>query len=355
MKPKIVLLSAFLSPLRSGAESCVEEVAVRLADRYDITIITARMRRSLPKDDVLGGKVTVRRVGLGIGFDKWLFPFLAPFAARRVRPTIIHAVLETFAGLALHICKYIVPKAKRILTLQTTNRSFLKGLIIRSPDYVTAISNVLIEIAAAKGRNDVTRIPNGLDLDHVPNLPKEPGRILFVGRLEAMKGIDTLLAALAQVTSYKLQVTSHLRIVGDGSERANLEKLAEELHISDYVTFVGFVPIPQVYEEFAKAEVFCGLSRSEALGNVFLEAQASGCAVLGTRVGGIPDIVEEGRTGLLVPAGGDVGSAAEALERLLTDQELRSQLSQAGRENAKAYDWSLIAKQYAAVYDRATS
>src|SRR3989338_11439240 len=78
MKPRLIILSAFLSPFRSGAEACAEEVALRLSDRYGITIVTARLRGDLPREDFLRGKVKVVRVGLGFGFDKWLFPFLAP-------------------------------------------------------------------------------------------------------------------------------------------------------------------------------------------------------------------------------------------------------------------------------------
>lgn len=361
MKPKIIILSAFFSPLRSGAEACAEEVALRLHGQYDIAIITARMRRDLPKKDMLQGRVPVQRVGFGFGFDKWLFPVLGAFAVRRVagkEAVIIHAILETFAGLALHFCKYLVPSAKRLLTLQTTNRSFLKGLIIRSADKVTAISSALVKIVGDLGRNDVTLIPNGIDLKHIPNVAEVEGRVVFVGRLEKWKGIDVLLRAFVRIKCPmpndqgipKSQAPIlRLRIVGEGSQRKPLEKLAGDLGISDRVTFTGFIPVPQVYKEFAEAEIFCGLSRSEALGNVFLEAQAAGCAVIGTEVGGIPDIVKDGETGLLVPPD-DAEAAADALKKLLEDEDLRRRLAQAGVENAKGYDWDNISEKYSEVY-----
>ena len=345
MKPRIVILSAFLSPLRSGAEACAEEVPLALCDRYDFTIVTARMRRSLPRRDLLSGKIPVIRVGLGLSIDKWLYPFLAPFAARSQKPIIIHAVLETFAGLALLLCRWVTPEAKRILTLQTTNRSFLKGPIVRSADKVTAISSALVSIAEGFGRKDVTKIPNGIPLaligDAVRRNAKIQGRILFVGRLEKMKGVDTLLNAFAQLTVNNIQ----LRIVGDGSEQ-----LAQELKIADRVTFTGAIPSPRVYDEFAQAQIFCGLSRSEALGNVFLEAQAAGCAVVATRRGGIPDIVEDGVTGLLVPSS-DPAAAVEAIGKLLTDEGMRKRMADAGLERARRYDWRVIAERYVALYE----
>ena len=339
---KVVILSAFLTPLRSGAEACAEEVAIELVDQFDVTIITARMKWSLPRKDLLQEKVNVRRVGLGCVFDKWLFPFLAPIAARSIRPDIIHAILETFAGLALYFCKS--SNAKRILTCQTTNRSFLKGMLVRSPDVVTVISKALQKHVEALGRTDAVLIPNGLRLNDMPKSEKIVGRILFVGRLEKMKGVDVLLEAMQNLPPH-----AHLHVVGDGSLKKDLELKTNLLKFGDKVTFLGFKPTPDVYTEYAQAQIFCGLSRSEALGNVFLEAQAAECAVVATEVGGIPDIVHDGETGLLVPS--DNAEAAHiALTHLLEDGTLRDSLAQAGKEHAQQYDWSAIAQRYAELY-----
>jgi glycosyltransferase involved in cell wall biosynthesis len=344
----VVILSAFLTPFRSGAEACVEEVAVGLAGHYDITIVTAK---GCSQEGPLRGRVAVVRVGVGSGVDKWLYPVLAPFAVRKLRPHIIHAILETFAGLALHFCRFAAPRAKRLLTLQTLNRSFLKGFIIRSPHAATAISAALRSVAHNLGRRNITVIPNGIRLSAVPSLPKVPGRILFVGRLEHMKGVDTLLVAFAGMRKCENAKMSrcHLRIVGDGSLRSQFEAFSAQLGVSDRVTFVGYVPHPEIYEEYAQAEIFCGLSRSEALGNVFLEAQAGGCAVVGTKVGGIPEIVQDGVTGLLVPPD-DPGAAAEILRKLLTDDALRQRLGAEGVRHARSYDWAVVVGRYGELY-----
>lgn len=334
----VVILSAFLSPLRSGAEACAEEVPAQLQQQFRFTLVTAKMQRNLPRKDELNG-IPVIRVGIGATVDKWLYPFLAPVVVMRLRPDVIHAILETFAGLALHICKFVAPSAKRILTCQTTNRSFLKGMIVRSPHVVTVISRALSELLHNLGRGDVERIPNGITgADFAAaraEYDKVPGRILFVGRLEPQKGVDTLLQACTQLSG-----ECHLRIVGDGSQRTFLENSAP-----DGVAFVGRVSPDVIAREFAQAEIFCGLSRSEALGNVFIEAQAAGCAVVATRVGGIPDIVDE----ILVPVD-DADAAAHALQTLLDQPELRMRLAEAGIKKASQYDWSTIATQYAALY-----
>ncbi|MCF7844308.1 MAG: glycosyltransferase family 4 protein [Kiritimatiellales bacterium] len=352
MKPKIVILSAFLTPFRSGAEACAEEVPLHLADRYDFTIITVRGKKSLPKHDLLQGKIPIVRVGLGLGlgFDKWLFPFLAPLAARKLKPGLIHAVLESFAGLAMVHCIFIVPRAKRMLTCQSTNTKLHLDKMHKAAHKITCISSPLIERAKKFKREDAILIPNGISLKEIADMnswySKVPGRILFVGRLRAMKGIDTLLEAIKILKKEEF----NLHIVGDGPLRNKLERQAEFLGIKDRVRFLGYISSPDVYKEFAQAEIFCGLSRHEALGNVFLEAQAAGCAVVGTNIEGIPDIVTDGETGILVDPD-DADAASMALAKLLVDEDLRRKLSEAGKGNAANYDWAQIATKYSAVYD----
>jgi glycosyltransferase involved in cell wall biosynthesis len=341
---RIVILSAFLSPMRSGAEACAEEVPLALADQFYFTIVTARMRKELPKKDLLQGKIPVIRVGLGCTFDKWLFPFLAPLAVAKIKPDVVHAVLETFAGLALVFCK----AQKKILTCQTTNRSFLKGFIVKKADHVTAISTALIDIVQQYRSDPITKIPNGIHVQDFEearkNTKKVRGRILFVGRLEQQKGVDTLLKAFAQVEG-----DAHLRIVGDGSQKKLLLKITTTLGISDRVEFLGYIPAERIADEYAAAEIFCGLSRSEALGNVFLEAQAAGCAIVATGIGGIVDVVTAGEQGFLVPVD-DVSATSIMLEKILSDSEIRYRLADNGIANANDYDWKDIASQYAKLY-----
>jgi glycosyltransferase involved in cell wall biosynthesis len=269
---------------------------------------------------------------------------LAPRVVRKLCPEVVHAVLETFAGLALVFCN----APKKILTCQTTNRSFLKSTIVRNPQVITVISNALMNTVSSLGRKDAILISNGIDLSSLnaarQSVEKVPGRVLFVGRLEKQKGIDTLLHAFAE-----LSPGAHLRIVGDGSEWGALQKLTTRLGITDRVEFVGRVEPYQIAKEYALAEVFCGLSRSEALGNVFLEAQAAGCAVIGTRVGGIPDIIEDNKTGLLVDPD-NMSDAVIALQKVLSDKTLRAVLAKAGSAHAQNFSWEMIASQYAKLY-----
>lgn len=350
-RAQIVILSAFFRPFRSGAEAMVEEVALRLKDEYDITIVTARLSSKLPRTEILSDRITIRRVGLGRSIDKWLFPLLGAIAVMRRKPKIVHAVLESYAGLALVMCRFLSPTSKRILTLQSTNTSMFLKRMHRTADVITAISSYLILRAKEYGRSDVIYIPNGIALDDIRHAltryPREHGRILFVGRLEPMKGVDTLLEAFAMLQD--LPVT--LMIVGDGSERARLEALTEELRIADRVSFQGFIETPKIYDIYAQAEVFAGLSRSEALGNVFLEAQAAQLAVVATSVGGIPEIVKDKETGILVRPD-EPKAAAAALRQLFEDTILRQRLVEASQTRLPEFDWNAIAARYDSVYKK---
>ncbi|MSR67209.1 glycosyltransferase family 1 protein [Candidatus Peribacteria bacterium] len=352
MKKNIVYLSAFLSPFRSGAEAMVEEVSKRLSRDHAITIITARLSRTLPKQDTLDGDIRVIRVGVGLPIDKILFPFLAPFVVRLLKPDVVHAVLESYAGLALVFCKFMLPRAKRILTLQSTNTSLLLGPMHRSADVITGISTVLVERAKKYCAGTVILIPNGIDLLAIREAcsfhAKDSGLVLFVGRLEPMKGVDTLLKAFSKAIK-GLDPSIRLRVIGSGSLLGSLQQLASELEIDHRVTFTGRIAGTAIFDEYAKAEIFCALSRSEALGNVFLEAEAAGCAVVATNVGGIPEIVQNGVSGVLVPVD-DVDAAASALRNLLGDPSLRAKISGNAKKSAQQYDWKGIADRYAALY-----
>jgi glycosyltransferase involved in cell wall biosynthesis len=352
MRPRVVILSAFLTPLRSGAEACAEEVALRLAERFDITIVTARMRRNLPIRETFGN-VPVMRVGIGHPMDKWLYPFLAPFAARRLKPEIVHAILESYAGLAMILCRWICPGAKRVLTCQSTNTSLFLRVMHWNAHRVTAISSTLVRRAMRYGRGDVERIPNGVDVARFAQARAQErridGRILFVGRLEWMKGVDTLIEAFRMLANEF--PGTELRIVGDGSQRSELEARAGNLLSSGRITFTGRMDPHAIAAEYARAPIFCGLSRSEALGNVFLEAQAAGCAVVATRVGGIHDAVLDKATGFLIPAD-HPDLAADALRLLLRHPEKAKTMGEAGIANAAKYDWGIIAEQYERVYEK---
>ncbi len=151
--------------------------------------------------------------------------------------------------------------------------------------------------------------------------PKQGQIILTVGRWEAderYKGADTLLLAMPQLL--KSLPDAALVIVGDGSDRGRLEKLSRDLGLSEHAFFLHGLTQDELFACYAHCSVFALPSRCEGFGLVFLEAMANGKPVIGGAHGGIPDVIEDGVTGLLV-SHGDVPQLASALTSLLTESQ----------------------------------
>jgi glycosyltransferase involved in cell wall biosynthesis len=164
-------------------------------------------------------------------------------------------------------------------------------------------------------------------------------RIVAVGRLVAVKGIDDALRALARVQIEHPTLRWQFDILGDGPERAALEKLARELGLSEEVRFYGAVPHAQVMETLGESEIFVLPSWNEAFGLAYLEAMAMGTAVVGCFENGADDIVTDGEDGCLVPPR-DVDALAKTLTMLISDPTRREAIARAGMTSVKRFSWS---------------
>lgn len=155
--------------------------------------------------------------------------------------------------------------------------------------------------------------------------------ILTVARLdsrERMKGIDEVLQAVHRLQAHRPELI--YTIVGEGDDRPRLERVVRELGLDDRVEFLGRVGDDELTSIYDSCDIFAMPSAQEGFGLVFLEAMAAGKPVIGALAGGIPEVVEHGRTGLLVDYG-DVDGLALAIDRLAADGDLRSRLGRAGR------------------------
>ena len=142
------------------------------------------------------------------------------------------------------------------------------------------------------------------------------------------KGVDDLLHAVRDVVA--AEPRAHLVLAGDGAHRRNLEELARNLGIESHVTFTGIVQDPLADGLYAASDVVCQMSRwEEVFGLVIAEAMASARPVVGTRAGGIPEIVDDGKTGFLVERRDTAAMAARILD-LLRDPDLRRRMGEAG-------------------------
>jgi len=161
----------------------------------------------------------------------------------------------------------------------------------------------------------------------------EEAVILSVGRLSHEKGHADLVRAAASLVALPQVPRFRVVIVGDGPEREALIRLASQLGIQERVTLAGFQRDTRIY--YALATLVAVPSHSEGSPNVVLEAMAAGLPIVSNAVGGVPEILEEGVTGMMVPAR-NPGAMAQAIARVLNDQQLRGRLGSAAQARAES-------------------
>jgi glycosyltransferase involved in cell wall biosynthesis len=166
--------------------------------------------------------------------------------------------------------------------------------------------------------------------------------VLFVGRLDDGKGVPDLINAVEGVNV-------QLRVVGDGNRREEFEELARQRLDSDSYTFIGEVPHEKVHKEYQAADLFCLPSYHESFGIVVLEALSCGLPVVTTNLDAIVEYVDDGENALLFEPG-DVSALEDTLRRLADSEDLRRQLSAAGRQTALQYSWPTQTERMIKVY-----
>jgi glycogen synthase len=340
------------------------------------TVVTSRL--AAPRSATrLGRSAEVHRTGLRVPVLRQLWAVAAlPRVLRRGRTApvdLVHAHQgEDLATLLLarmaarrHRCPLVVTvhcSVGHTLAGRTPHVRLLRavgGWIERTTLGRADAVVVLTERTAAALRSDgvhpgrISTIPSGFE----PSLfgspttgARSPGglpRIGYVGRLAAQKRADLLVQAFG-----RMRQPADLVLVGDGPERARVEQLARTSPAADRITVTGFVEHSAVPAVLASLDVLVLPSAYEEMGSVLVEAMVAGLPVVASDVGGIPEVVRHGETGLLVPPG-DVDCLAEALDRLAGDPGLRARLSAGARARSGSYAWPHLAGRVAGVYAQA--
>ena len=341
---------------------------------YRQTVVTSRL--AAPSGESrLGQHARVLRTGLPLPYLRQLWGLAALPAVWRRTPDavdVVHAHQgEDLAALPLarlsarrHRCPLVVTlhcSVGHTLTggslrarLLRLVGGWLERRCLRRADAVV----VLTDRAAAAVRADgipgarVHTIPSGFDPglfaqaheDVLPGTPRP--RIGYVGRLAPQKRADVLVEAFG-----RMHRPASLVLVGDGPDRDLVERLVAHSPARDRIAMTGFVSHSAVPAVLAALDVLVLPSAYEEMGSVLTEAMAAGLPVVASDVGGIPDVVQHGSTGLLVPPL-DVDALAAALDRLVGDPVLRDRLAAGARAHAGSYAWPRLAARVAAVYSR---
>ncbi len=219
-------------------------------------------------------------------------------------------------------------------------------------------------------RRKIVIVPPGVDTCHFYPIPADEARefigvmpcertLLFVGRVEPLKGLDVLLQAISIIRSERPDISFCLSIIGGepdanpeemSVEMARIQALREHYGLQNLVALLGKRGQDTLPYYYSAAEAVVVPSHYESFGMVALEAMACGTPVVASEVGGLAFLVQDGKTGYTVPVG-DPRALAERLIALLSDPELHQQLSQQAFEYASNYAWKLIVNRLMQVYD----
>lgn len=366
--PVVIFATAYF-PLVGGAEVALKEITDRLP-KGNFHLVTAKIRRGLASRE-RWGNVEVYRVGVGHPIDKLLLPFVAPFIARwlqrGVRRPVAWALMASYGGFAALFYALFRPSVRLLLTLQEGDPLDyierrvgvlfpLFQKIFSRADAVQAISRFLADWAVRMGARVTPRvIPNGVDVARFRAPLTDQARfelraalgyapndtvVITTSRLTKKNGINDVISALPFLPE---QVK--FLIVGEGEDRGALVQLAQERGVAARVQFLGKRGHEELPSLLRASDIFIRASLSEGLGNSFLEAMAAELPIIGTPVGGIPDFLTDGETGVFCQPQ-DPNSVAEAIERLRSSPDLVQKLKTRGPVLvAENYAWDDIARQ----------
>ena len=295
------------------------------------------------------------------------------FMIRRWKINIIH-VHETIAGFFFGTISKIfkIPLVSQIHTFGSKQPEWpnVGRIILKKTEDVTIRFADVVILLCTEARNDViTRygcppekievIPSAVDFERFASVKTAQNSsvedqeliITFVGRLTESKGLHYLIKAIKHLKTSSNELTSFKVIIaGDGPLKKELENIIHKSGLSDIVSLPGH--ITEIESLLASTRIFILPSLYEGFPLALLEAMASGCAVIGSDAGGIPDIITNAKTGFIVNRG-DFRALAERIRLLLSDIELREKLGKSGREHVhKKFRWVNTARSISQIYKR---
>lgn len=390
----LVLTSTFPKSLDDTTPPFVFQLCRHLLPHFDVTVLTPAVGDAPEADTLLGVKVrrfhyfwprSLERLADGamlenLGRSPWLYlqvPFLVLFElmaalrlARAIRPDVIHAhwfvpqgIVAALVGRILRIPVVLTAHGGDVYGLRGRLLDAVRRAVASRCEAVTVVSRDMAtnlpQVTSRRGERPKV-MPMGVDSQRFSGPAHREGSeqtVLFVGRLARKKGVEYLVRAFPQVLAR--HPDARLLLVGDGPCRRELEALSSQLRLGDRLLFAGAQPqaaLPGFYRSsrvFVLPSVVAASGDTDGLPVVLLEAMAAGCPLVGTAVGGIPDVMIHGRTGLVVEPAAPSALAA-AINRLLDSPAEASKMGAlAQRWARRKFDWRQVARGYATVLAQA--
>ncbi|MFC1622523.1 glycosyltransferase family 4 protein [Patescibacteria group bacterium] len=360
-KSRILIFSLAYHPFIGGAEIAIQEITKRLSDDFEFDMITCNLDGKQKKYEKINN-INVYKVK-----NKYLFPWKAFKLAKKLYKKnnykIVWGMMATWGGWTALKFKEKYPNVKYLLTLQSGDSDkFIKSRtcfwswrykqIYQKADHIQVISNWLKNRARKFGyKKEISLIPNGVKFQEkkeYSGFQKKNGRIILtVSRLVEKNGVGDLINAISKLDNVVL------KIIGNGSERKKMEKLVNNLKISNRVAFLGNKNYTETQNYYSQVNIFCRPSLSEGFGNVFIEAMANQVPVIATPVGGIPDFLREGETGWFCEPK-NPQSIAEKIKYILDEnnkEEVAQVVSNAKKMVEEKYTWEKVSEQMKSVFN----
>jgi len=361
---KILFYSSEFWPSIGGRSIFAANLLSALSERgHQIVVITlekdSRQSAECHYRDLLLYRVPFWSTFRDCKIDEWIAARKRVAGLKRsFEPDLIHIHGFDPSIVLFHLETAKVYSAPMLLTLteefpdQVMESEFL-GRTLRSADWITAKAAAVLSQARRNVPEITPRssvVHNGIDRSSLsPNVPCfNAPKLLCLGRLTRQKGFDVALGALATITGRF--PTVRMVIAGDGNDRAQLERQVAELGLREVVDFIGWVAPDKVLDLINSATIVLLPSRWEGLPSVALQASMMARPVLATSVGGLPEVVVHGETGLLIPVE-DTAALAEAIVFLLEHPQEAIQMGETGRRRVQdVFNWQRCVDAYDDLY-----
>ncbi len=353
--PRICVVGPLPPPSGGMANQCAQLVRLLRADGATVELV----RTNEPYHPAFVGRLPVVRAGAR------LLPYLWRLWRAAGRCDVMHVLANS--GWAWHLFAapaLAIARVRGVPALVNYRGGLADEFLRAAPSRVhRALERATLRVTPSDFLRrvfdhhglDAEVIPNVIDLDRFGRRVESVGpgtgpQIVVARNLEPIYGLDTAIRALAVLRSS--HPTAELTIAGSGPQLAELQLLADQLGLGQAVRFSGRVDHADMPALYARADVALNSSTVDNMPNSVLEAYASGLPLVSTWVGGVPDIVEDGVTGLLVPPN-DPPAMAQALRRVLDDRQLSQDLAKNGHTRVTAFAWPRVRQQWLSAYQRA--
>jgi glycosyltransferase involved in cell wall biosynthesis len=372
----ILVLNYEFPPLGGGGGAFSFDLASELAKKHRVDVLTSRFRGLATKEKING--MTVYRVPV-VGrtslysatmISMLSFVISGTLAGIRLMSKKKYDLIHTHFAVPTGPVGYVLSRIFNKPNILSIHGSDIYNparkmsphrygifrwtvrLVMNSANRIVAQSGHIKHYAEKfySPKKDIDIIPLGmpspdfsLATRETLSMQKDIFYIVSIGRMAKVKGYDVLIRTMALLKEKGRN--AHLILIGDGPERASLEKLSAALGLSDRISFPGWLSGPKKFQFLSACDLYVMSSLHEGFGVVLLEAMFCGLPIVATNKGGQTDIITDGKNGILVSPG-DAKVLDDAISDMMSSPDKRKSMSLANRENVKRYNISSVAERY---------